>query len=47
MMFQNKKAHGFGRWWTAVVEASAAAVAIHYAAPWRDRAITAAKRRPA
>jgi hypothetical protein len=26
-----------GRLWTAVIEASAAAVAIHYAAPWNER----------
>lgn len=28
----------FARLWTAVIEASAAAVAIHYAAPWNGRA---------
>ncbi|MBB6426466.1 hypothetical protein [Sphingopyxis sp. JAI128] len=47
MMFQNRKALGFGRWWTAVVDVSATAVAIHYAAPWRNRDIAAARHRPA
>lgn len=28
------------RLWTAVIEASAAAVAIHYAAPWRGSAVS-------
>lgn len=30
--------HWIGRIWTATVEASATAVAIHYAAPWQQAA---------
>lgn len=46
-MIQHHEARGLGRWWSAVVEASAAAVAIHYAAPWRDRGTARAMRKPA
>ncbi|HZG33750.1 MAG TPA: hypothetical protein VEZ59_10785 [Sphingopyxis sp.] len=34
----------FHRLWAAVTEASAAAVAIHFAAPWAGKAATPARR---
>ncbi len=46
-MILHNEARRPGRWWTAIVEASAAAVAIHYAAPWRDRQRAGAERKPA
>lgn len=45
-MIQHDEARRPGRWWTAVIEASAAAVAIHYAAPWRDRKRAPVARKP-
>jgi hypothetical protein len=37
-MIHRHESNRLGRLWTAVVEASAAAVAIHYAAPWDGKA---------
>lgn len=34
MMSQTREANLLGRWWNALIETSATAVAIHYAAPW-------------
>lgn len=34
-MSQSPESKSRGRWWRAVIETSAAAVAIHYAAPWK------------
>ncbi|HEY0597027.1 hypothetical protein [Sphingopyxis sp.] len=38
MMIHRNESNRFGWLWTAVIEASAAAVAIHYAAPWNGKA---------
>lgn len=37
-MTQLRETNAISRWWSIVIEASAAAVAIHYAAPWSDKA---------
>lgn len=34
-MVQSSETKLISRWWRAVIEASATAVAIHYAAPWK------------
>ena len=37
-MTQSRETNAISRWWNIVIEASAAAVAIHYAAPWSNEA---------
>lgn len=37
-MAQFRETNPISRWWNIVIEASVAAVAIHYAAPWNDEA---------
>lgn len=34
-MAQSRESNRLSRWWSAVIETSATAVAIHYAAPWK------------
>jgi hypothetical protein len=34
-MVQSNETNPISRWWRAVIEASATAVAIHYDAPWK------------
>jgi len=34
-MVRSSETNAISRWWRAVIEASATAVAIHYDAPWK------------
>ncbi len=37
-MTRYRETNAISRWWNIVIEASSAAVAIHYAAPWNEKA---------